>query len=96
MSWRATAIAVATLIVCQQLVSSQRILIRHDAASASEVAQRGAAKQLERVLVSEGLTVLERRAVTEDGGSGKEKLKLLLDEVHRWPGVQAAEEDQPR
>ncbi|WIA35759.1 hypothetical protein OEZ86_004155 [Tetradesmus obliquus] len=96
MGWRATAIAVATLIVCQQLATGQRILIRHDAASASNVAQRGAAIGLERVLVSKGLTVLERKAVTGSGRSGKEKTKLLLEEVQRWPGVQAAEEDQPR
>jgi hypothetical protein len=95
MGWRATAIAVATLLVCQ-LVSSQRILIKHDAASASAVAQRGAAKGLERVLVSKGLTVLERRAETEYGGTRKDRTNLLLKEVHSWPGVQAAEEDQPR
>jgi hypothetical protein len=96
MGWRATAFAVATLILCQHVVVGQRILIKHNVDSARDIAERGAAQGLARVLASKGLTVLEQTAARHDARSHNNNTQLLLDEVHSWPGVQAAEEDQPR
>jgi ABC-type cobalamin transport system ATPase subunit len=96
MGWRAISFAVAILLVCQHAAFGQRILIKHDAESARDIAERGAAQGLARVLASKGLTVLERSAARHDARLNNNKTKQLLDEVHSWPGVQAAEEDQPR
>lgn len=80
------------LNVCSP-VTCQQILIKHKPDAAAAILQQASKFKLTPVVQTNGLTVMKNSAKTQLKPG---KVKSLLEKARRWPGVEAAEEDQPR
>lgn len=97
MGFRPLVVFLAVLVICEPSLS-QRIIVKHNVAAGRVIADRAKVLGLAPVRASpaHGLTVLLGYDSVHEKSSNQDKVQKLLDQIHTWPGVLVAEEDQPR